>query len=393
MLKLAIITSHPIQYYAPWFRYLAQQRDLSIRVFYLWDFGVTQQVDREFQQSFQWDIPLLSGYDFEFVPNVSQHPGTQNIWGLQNPTLMQQIRQYGPDAILLMNYNFASLYRLMWSWKETPLLFRGDSHRLLPQQGLKAWARRQWISRVYQQFAACLYVGEANRGYFRYHGVPDDRLFFSPHAIETDRFFAQSKVATQEAQRWKQELGIPAHHQVILFAGKFILKKRPLDLLQAFLRANLTDVSLLLVGSGNLESELRTQAAHHPQVYFAPFQNQSLMPRTYAIADLFVLPSYGPDETWGLAVNEAMCLGKPILVSDHVGCAADLVHPNQNGLIFPAGDRAALADRLREAFADRARLQVWGESSRERIQQYSYAQATAGLMQALSWTQTQFSKF
>jgi glycosyltransferase involved in cell wall biosynthesis len=381
MKRLAIITSHPIQYYAPWFRYLANTADLVLRVFYLWDFGVTQKTDQGFQQVVQWDIPLLSGYDYEFVPNVSSSPGTRNFWGLQNPALCDQVKAFKPDAVLLMNYNYASLYRFMLQWNSAPLLFRGDSHRLLPAQGLKATLRQQFISFVYQRFAACLYVGKANYEYFRVHQVPSERLFFSPHAIENERFMSGS--AAQDAIAWKQDLGIPSDHRVILFAGKLETKKRPLDLLQAFLKANLPQVSLLFVGSGHLESDLKAQAEGRANVYFAPFQNQSLMPRTYAIADVVVLPSYGGWETWGLAINEAMCLGRPVIVSSHVGCAQDLVTPFENGLIFRAGEVDAIADCLREAFSDLSRLQAWGIASQARIANYSYVQATAGLLQAI----------
>ncbi len=385
MKKLAIITSHPIQYYAPWFRYLASRADFAIKVFYLWDFGVTQQVDAGFQKSLQWDIPLLTGYDYEFVPNVSPHPGTHHFWGLQNPALESQVRASNPDAVLLMSYNYASLYRFLSSWntRQVPLLFRGDSHRLLPPTGLKAWVRRQFISLIYQRYAACLYVGKANYDYFRYHGVPANHLFFSPHAVDNDRFFAQSQTASQQAVAWKKELGIPDDHAVILFAGKFEAKKRPLDLLRAFLQAKLSQVSLLLVGSGSLEPALKSEATGYKNIYFAPFQNQTLMPRTYAVADLVVLPSYGIWETWGLMINEAMCLGRPVIASNHAGCTQDLIHPHENGLIFPAGDIPALSYSLQEAFSDRQRLQQWGENSRNIISHYSYTQATQGLSNAL----------
>lgn len=383
MKKLAIITSHPIQYYAPWFRYLAHQAVFDLRVFYLWDFGVRQQLDPGFQQGVEWDIPLLEGYEYEFVPNISKQPGTKHFGGLQNPTLIQQVSQYKPDAVLLMNYNYASLYHFLWHWRATPILFRGDSHRLITQHGFKPWLKDCWISQVFRRFAACLYVGKSNYQYFQAHGVSSDRLFFSPHAVDNDRFFQQANLAATQAVAWKKELGIPENHAIILFAGKLIPKKRPTDLLQAFLTANLADVSLLFVGSGELEATLRSQAAKSSHVYFAPFQNQSQMPRTYAIADLFVLPSYGSGETWGLAVNEAMCLAKPVLVSNHVGCAADLVYPHQNGLSFAAGDVAALAESLKSAFADRDQLVAWGQESRRIITKHSYAQTTKGLLEAI----------
>ena len=118
-------------------------------------------------------------------------------------------------------------------------------------------------------------------------------------------------------------------------------------------------------------------------VYFAPFQNQSLMPRTYLAADLFVLPSRGPGETWGLAINEALSLARPVVVSDHVGCAADLVAPGRNGLSFRAGDVADLTRALREALSDRERLVSWGIEGRRMIGGYQYEQASRGLFEAM----------
>ena len=387
MNKLAIIVSHPIQYYAPWFRYLTNAIDLDIKVFYLWNFGVTQQIDQGFKQAFEWDIPLLEGYNYEFVPNVSSRPGTDHFGGLKNPALFSKVSLYDPNAVLLMTYNYAAIYRFLWQWRnhKSPIVFRGDSHRLILSTGVKSWARRQFISQLYRRFAACLYVGKANYEYFRYHHVAPKQLFFSPHTVDNDRFFTQAASATQEATLWKRELGIPEDYAVIVFAGKLEEKKRPFDLLRAFVQANLSKVCLLFVGSGTLEQALKTEAKKHANIFFASFQNQSLMSRTYAAADLFVLPSYGGWETWGLSINEAMCLGCPVLTSTHVGCTQDLVYPYKNGLSFPAGDVDALTQALKEAFIDRHRLKQWGLESRRIVSQYSYAQATGGLNQALDY--------
>ena len=389
-INLAIIASHPIQYYAPLFQCMAQDSVLNIKVFYLWDFGVTDQVDQGFKQSLKWDIPLLNGYDFEFVANVSKDRGTHHIFGLKNPTLTEQVLAFKPDAILLtVSYNYASIYRFLWQLrnkignKNIPIIFRGDSHRILVKNNLKSNLKRLIIAKIFQSFAACLYVGKANYEYFRYHFVQEHKLFFAPHAIDGHRFSDPKNNLSEQAQTWKQELGISPEHRVILFAGKFEDKKHPLDLIRAFIDAELTSVSLLLVGAGDLESEMRDITKPNQYIYFAPFQNQSLMPRTYAVCDIFVLPSYGNGETWGLAINEAMSMGKAVIVSNHVGCAADLVKPLQNGLIFEAGNVAALTGCLREALSDRDRLQKWGDESKKIIADYSYDRVVDGLKQAL----------
>jgi glycosyltransferase involved in cell wall biosynthesis len=384
--KVAIVATHPIQYYAPWFRFIAEQAALTVRVFYLWDFGVKAQRDPGFERDLQWDVPLLSGYEHEFVPNTSGNPGTHRFFGLLNPTLVQRLKAFAPDAVLLLGYNHASLMRLIFSWPRTraPLVFRGDSHLIgRSERGFGA-LRRAVITRIFKRFAAVLYVGAANRAYFRYHGVPERKLFHSPHAIDTRRFLAAAQNAKLEAVAWRRELGIPDGDAVVLYAGKWEPKKRPEDLLSAFLEIAKPNVSLLFVGDGVLEVELRRRAAGHAKVFFAGFQNQSLMPRTYCSGDVFVLPSLY-DETWGLAVNEAMCMARAVIVSDRVGCAQDLVQPRVNGLVFPAGDVPALAAALQEALADRERLRAWGAAGREIIQGFDYARATQGLIDAVRY--------
>ena len=387
MINLAIIASHPIQYYAPLFRCIAQDRSLNIKVFYLWDFGVTNQIDQGFKKPLKWDIPLLNGYAFEFVLNISKDQGTHHIFGLQNPSLTKQVLAFKADAIFLtVSYNYASIYKFLWELQNIniPIIFRGDSHRILLSNNLKSNLKRLFIARVFQNFAACLYVGKANYEYFRYHSVKDSKLFFAPHAIDSCRFFAMTNEVLDQAKKWKQKLGIPSEDVVILFAGKFEKKKRPLDLIKAFINAQLTSVSLLFVGAGNLESEMRDLAKKNDHIYFAPFQNQSLMPRTYAVCNIFVLPSYGGSETWGLAINEAMSMRCAVIVSSHVGCAADLVKPLQNGLIFEAGNVAALTASLRDAMSDRDRLKRWGEESKKIVADYSYDRIIDGLKLSLA---------
>jgi glycosyltransferase involved in cell wall biosynthesis len=387
MTRLAVVTTHPVQYYAPWLAHVARQPGIDLRVFYLWDFGVTRQVDPVFGREIEWDVPLLAGYESEFVPNVSRDPGTHHHRGIDNPALGDRLDAFGPHATLCVGYNYRTFFRLLFGRRRRrePLLLRGDSHRLVRPAGIRAWLRRTMLVRVLRRFGAFLYVGRANRDYYRLHGVGDDRLFFAPHAVDNDRFTGARVTAEPAARAWKHELGIAADAPVVLFAGKLEPKKRPLDLLEAFRRATLPEAALLFVGNGPLERELRHQAAGVPGVYFAPFQNQSQMPRTYAAGDVLVLPSFGPGETWGLCVNEAMCLGRPAIVSSHVGCAADLVTDGETGLVFPAGDVDALTTALRRAVwgPDRGR---WGQAAADRVRRYSYPEATKGLMACLDRT-------
>ena len=141
---------------------------------------------------------------------------------------------------------------------------------------------------------------------------------------------------------------------------------------------------LAMVGSGELEGELRglAQALGLAGVTFPGFVNQSGLPAVYAAADVFVLPS--ENEPWGLAVNEAMCAGLPIVTTAAVGCAADLVRPGVNGAVIAPGDVGALAAALSPMLADVGLRRQMGDASREIIAHWSYAECLAGLRQALA---------
>jgi glycosyltransferase involved in cell wall biosynthesis len=385
MNRLAIVTTHPIQYYAPWFAHLARHGRFTTKIFYLWNFGVTQQEDPGFKKTIAWDIPLLEGYDHAFVPNTAKAPGTHHFRGMVNPGLHQALAEYAPQAILLMGYNYYSMVKLVLSYRRqgAKVLMRGDSHRLVPRPGVKAALNRWLLARLFGRLDGGLFVGQANRRYFLEHGVPEQRLFFAPHAVDNARFIAAAPQAETAGRAWRAELGIPAEHRVVLFCGKFEPKKRPLDLIAAFKAAHPAQATLLLVGDGLQRPEMTAAIGSHPHIRLAPFQNQTLMPRTLAAGDLVVLPSFGPEETWGLIINEAQCLRKPVIVSSHVGCAEDLVVPGETGLIFRAGDVAALQERLGEALQEPARLKAWGERGFQRVGNYSYQQTTQGLVEAL----------
>ena len=396
--RLAVVVSHPIQYYAPWFRHLAGAAPLDLRVFYLSDHGVSARRDAQFGATFAWDTDLLSGYAHEFVPNLAPAPDVTRFSGLKNPGLRRALAAFAPDALLLFGYAYRPHLDLLLR-PPAPILFRGDSH-LLGQAALPAphslraighWslatghsaARRLALRLLFSRPAAFLPVGRANAAYFRHYGVPERKLFLAPHCVDAAHFQSTpGRRASAAAER--AALGIPAEAPVALFAGKLTAKKRPDLLLAAFLRAAVPGAHLVLAGDGEMLPSLRAAAAGRP-VHFLPFANQSAMPARYLLGDVFVLPSQGRHETWGLAVNEAMHLARPCIVSDEVGCHPDLVFPGETGWGFPAGDEAALASALHQALSlPPEKLAALGRSAAQRVSAFNYTAASAGLLRALA---------
>ncbi|HVU17593.1 MAG TPA: glycosyltransferase family 4 protein [Candidatus Didemnitutus sp.] len=384
--RLAVVLSHPIQYYSPWFRWLRERAGLNLRVFYLWDFGVQSRPDPGFERDVRWDIDLLGGYDSEFVPNRAADPGTHHFRGLDNPAIVERLETWNPTAILLFGYNWLTHQRVIrWAGRRgVPLLFRGDSHFL--GRGRPGLVRGLALRLNFRRFAAFATVGAANADYFRTIGVPESRLFFAPHAVDQERFNPDDSASREHARRQRAELGLEGR-RVVLFAGKFQPAKQPVELLQAFQSVAGPNDALVLAGDGPERESLHVAAARRSDlvVRFLPFANQSEMPSRYLLADIFALPSKGHYETWGLAVNEAMHMGKPCLVTDRVGCQRDLVEPGRTGWVASADDPGSLAATISSALrASPGELAALAAGARARIAGYTYEQTTRGLLAALA---------
>lgn len=395
MKKLAIIVTHPIQYYSPLFRKINEMGKIELKVFYTWSQAQGKKYDPGFGKEVDWDIPLLDGYDYTFVNNISKKPGSNHFNGIINPTLIKEIEEWNADAVLIIGWNFNSHLKAMRYFKgKIPVYFRGDSTLLDERSELKRIARRIFLRWVYSNIDYAFYVGTRNREYFLAHGLKPEQLIFSPHAIDNERFYDKDGRYKQKALEWRRSLGIKDNDFVFLFAGKLEPKKNPMSLLRAFIQLNLsreisTSISpknpkahLIFVGNGVLENELKNyvtlrqaQCDSHYKIHFLPFQNQSAMPIVYRLGNVFVLPSQGPGETWGLAVNEAMACGLPVIVSDKVGCSVDLVENDKNGYIFKSNDEEELI-KIMNSFIDKwkndkNKIDEMSLNSIEKIKDYS----------------------
>jgi len=377
--KLAIVTTHPVQYYAPVFRALAESAEIDPRVFYTWSQAEDPRMfDAGFGVTVAWDVPLRAGYAHQFVANRAKHPGPDRFSGIRNPTLIAEIEAWGAEAVLVYGWNkLAHLQALRHFKSRVPVFFRGDSTLLDPRSPWRSALRRVFLGWVYRHVDVAIAVGSHSRDYFAWCGLPAQRIAIAAHSVDSLRFARDLPEHAAAAARWREELAIPSEAIVVLFAGKLQAKKAPQLLLDAFCelqgsREPPARGHLVFVGHGELEQALRARASGRKDVHFLPFQNQSLMPAVYRLADLFVLPSQGPGETWGLALNEAIASGRAVVASSRVGGARDLISPGINGWIFAAGAGDELVSVLRTAFGmGQAGLRHMGAAARRQSVEWS----------------------
>jgi glycosyltransferase involved in cell wall biosynthesis len=386
--RLAILISHPIQYFAPLYRRLAQEPGIDMTVYFCSRQGVHSYDDEGFGTQVSWDVPLLEGYRHKFLPNVRRKAKVGRFFSLVNVALVGELWRNRYDALLVNGHMYFSYLLGIIAAKLVgiPVFMRCETHLLLRRSGLKLALRRYLMRLFYRHFCdRCLAIGTRNRAFYRAHGVSAERLFDVPYVVDNAFFVRETAPCRARVGDARLELDLPVDKPLILYASKLIPRKRPHDLLAAFhrLREGGIEAALVFVGSGVLEPALKEYADQHrvSDVYFAGFRNQSELPQYYDAADIFVLPS--EDEPWGLVINESMCAGLPVVASEEIGAVPDLVRHGYNGFTFPAGDVEQLADHLRELVRDEGVRRDMGEKSLEIIRGWDLERCVEGILAAL----------
>jgi glycosyltransferase involved in cell wall biosynthesis len=374
MKRLAIITTHPIQYNAPLFKLLAIRNNIKIKVFYTWSqLENGNKYDPGFKKNIEWDIPLLDGYEYEFINNTSSEPGSHHFKGIVNPDVIEKIEKYSPNAILVFGWAFKSHLKIIRYFKnKIPVYFRGDSTLLDRTNWYKAFARFILLRWIYSHVDYALYVGRNNKKYFIKYGLKEKQLIFALHAIDNNRFANPDEKYTDEAIRWRRDLNILKTDMVLIFSGKFEPKKNPLFLLDILKNCDSDHLKIIVAGDGIFENELREFAAKDNRLIVLGFQNQQKMPVIYRLGDVFILPSVGPGETWGLAANEAMASGLAVMLSEKVGGAIDLIKEDKNGIIFNPVDIKKCVSFIEELIGNKDKLTEMKKMSKSLIGEFSF---------------------
>ena len=388
-IRLAYLVSHPIQYQAPLLRLIAADPDIDLTVFFCSDYSLRDHKDKGFGQVIKWDVPLIDGYNHVFLPG-SAADGPPTALRPVNHGLAKLLRD--GDFDVLWVHGYMRLYHLVAMIRARLqgriVLNRDEAWAFSAARGpVKKIIKRLFYGLLRRICHGWLVIGTANRDYYLANGMKKETVFSVPYAVDNTAFAQRAAVASATRDALRSELGLEAGRPVVLFASKFMERKRPEDLLAAFAKLVADPGSrqpyLVMVGDGERNSALQEQAKALDivqSVRFAGFRNQSELPRFYDLCDVFVLPSI--HEPWGLVVNEVMNAGRAVIVSDQVGAAADLVREGENGFIFPAGDVDSLTDRLLKVLSDPVQCQRMGERSRQIIDTWDFFSDLEGFKRA-----------
>lgn len=395
-LRLAYLVSHPIQYQAPLLRRLAREPDIDLTVLFGSDLSVRSYRDEGFGVDIAWDTPLLEGYRSEFLPVLRDRRTISATSPISRGLYRRLCKANGAPAFdALWVHGYDSLNALLGIAAANalgiPVLLRAESWLADRERSpAKLAAKSMFFQALRRGIAAALPIGTNNAAYWKHYLGADLPQFAMPYAVDTAWFAARALEARSGLNELRQQLQIHAGVPVVLYASKLQERKQADHLLRAYCEL-IHGVDphrqpyLVLVGDGDERRRLEALAVELAleRVRFAGFRNQTELPRFFALADVFVLPSR--HEPWGLIVNEAMASGCPVVVSSDVGCHPDLVTNGVEGVVYAQGDIAALTEALRQVLADPAQTRAMGCAAQRRVQQCSFEADVRGLREALDF--------
>jgi len=386
---IAVLNSHPIQYFAPLYAYLNRDPALCVTALYLSNTSIRGATDKGFGRPVRWDIDLLEGYPSLFLGKSFDTNVPGGFFSLAAPEIWNELRSGRYDMLWLNGHNYLANFIALAAAKTfgMPVLMRSETNLGLRRSSARAFFRQPIMRSLYKTCDAFLAIGTANAKFYRAMGVPDRKVFLVPYAVDNQRFMAAARRSTNERSAVRKKLKMDPELPAVIYASKFQKRKRPETLVAAAAKLKQEGLrfQLVFVGSGEMEEELKNLAGSLglAEIVFPGFVNQAELPSVFSACDIFVLAS--ENEPWGLVVNEAMCAGLPVIVSDEVGCAPDLVKNGVNGFVIPAGNTRALAEALRPLLLDSGLRQRMSEAALRQIADWSYAQCMDGIKSAVEF--------
>ncbi|MFN5467410.1 MAG: glycosyltransferase family 4 protein [Pirellulaceae bacterium] len=362
--RLAVVVSHPIQYFAHLYRDLAAHPQIDLKVFFGSTIGATAYHDPGLGVELAWQCDLLGGYAHEFLPGADQVRQLDRQ-SLAKVPVAPALDSWNPDALLVHGYA-TPLVRSAWQWAirhRKPVLLFGDGNGRIErsQAWYRRWAKRLMLTHYLSMIHRVLTLGEANELYWRLLGVPDSKMQWAPfYNPAPETILPQGAVRTETRHRVRQELGVAEHQIVVLSAGKFLPRKRTIDLVQAVERCR--DVLGVYVGDGQCRSACEAEA-RSDRHRFVGFANLPRMAELFSAADIFCHPAQA--EPYGLVVAEAAAAGLPILATESTGAIGARSHGRigENAIVFPEGDVEALVRSIQQLASDSAKRQSMAQRS------------------------------
>ncbi len=380
--SVAVLSELPTPYRWPLFQRVGTQTDLDVTIL----FYARTETDRD------WGLEIDESDGarprVEFLPGRAYHVRRRrSLFFHWNPGIRKRIATGGFDVVVLPGWSMPSTLAALLECrrKAIPYVLFSETNALSKRPVWWRATKRLALRPIVSGAAAWLSTGTPSAQYLKNHGADPARTFRFANTPDVDALTAAVSAARSQRAATRAALGVPERAPMALFVGRLIGAKDPASLVQAQARLESDGDATwtVLVGDGaeraDLERSVRELGVEH--IVFAGSRRPDDLPAIWAAADLFVLPSV--HEPWGVVVNEAMAAALPLVLSDRVGAAPDLLEDGVNGRLFAAGDAGALADAVADVAADASRRQAMGDASARRVLAWRYESSVQGFRDAV----------
>ena len=387
--RIAVVVSHPIQHFTPFYRAIAEQDGLDLKVFFCSNIGVVPYWDAGMGVTVKWAGNLTDGYAHEFLPEALAI-ATTSFWDVNNPAIATALRRYAPDVVVICGYSqITALRALVWCRLcGVPAVMISDSEMKTPRRWWLRFLRALVLPVLWRQFSAFLTAGDENERALSRYGVSRSRMFRSPLTINEPMYREAHRNKAKARANVREELGIAPESFVYLVVGKLLSRKRPMDVVEAFLRyvqrAPEAGIALLLCGDGVQRGEIeRRLSGVERQVRMAGFVNVDRLPLYYAASDSLIHSA--ESDPHPLVCSEAAAMGLPMILSDRIGAIgkSDIARENDNAILYPCGDIEALVEAMSRLRGDPALYTRMSSASLEIFDQCCLEASLAGLKRAV----------
>jgi glycosyltransferase involved in cell wall biosynthesis len=347
--RLGAFFSHPTQHHSAMFQYLAKNDDIDLRVYYYDPGSLGGMFDPGYGNDATWDVDLTSGVQARVLTNVLRgrevHPFRQLNLGVLHSTLRGRF-----DAIFLSGYASPSNWLVLAAAKLTgcPVWYQSDTNILDMERKTKSRFKDFLRRRFLRGVSLFLVAGNNNQAAYRHFGIKEDQMVWCPIPVDMARYSSarHDPELNKKLDELRARYEIPKGSRVVAFCGKLIERKRPEDVIEALRILERKNTYGLLIGSGEMEGELRRSLTRNDRIVITGFVNQSEIPYHMLLADIGVVSSeWDPHPL--VTTEFAMC-GRPVVVSDYCGVWGDhdVLRPGENGLLYKCGNVPELARQI-----------------------------------------------
>jgi glycosyltransferase involved in cell wall biosynthesis len=390
--KLAIVDRHPVGYKVGIWKTLEAKNNINFDVIFLDNIGLKEYYDNEFKlYRKSEDNDDIKGYKHKLLKNHSIWNTYSGFLSRINLELIPEILKNNYHIFLIHGYdNFSMWLTLLLSkligkkiiWRGEAV-FQGNENN----NTLKNKIKKIILNFFFNRCDVVMYSCTGNKDYLKFYGVDEKKLFPIPCAVDNTFFLKEKERLKDSLISIREELSIPIDDFVILFSARFTTRKRPFDLLNAINKIEHSNITILFVGDGLEKKNMEAYVENTDiKANFVGFQNRSTITKFYAISDLgIVISDYDPSPK---AMNEIMNFNMPIITTNVVGTAYDLVEDGKNGFIVNVGDVEQISKKIDYLNKNRDISKNMGNKSLDIVSNWNYDKDVEGIENAIQFINT-----